>query len=424
MTSILLVTIFVISLFGGVPIFIVLGIVSMIWLVIKGESLLFIAQTMYTATDQYPIIAIIGFTLAGSLMHRGRLSQDLINLATVLVGHIRGGLAIASQLACMMFASLSGSSPATAAAVGATMVSAMDRQKYTKAFAGATIASAGTLGILIPPSNPLIFYGIITNQSIIRMFIASIIPGLLIGIVLMITTYYISCRRGYIGSREVFSLQKKIKVIWKSKWALLLPVIILGGIYLGVFTPVEAAVVGVFYSLIVAIFVYKLKLKELLGAFEDTALMAGTVSIIISTSTIFGRVLTVEGIPQIVASAITQLTSDPLIIILLVAAFFLITGMFFETIANIIVFVPIFMPLLISAEINLIYFGIILIIVSEIGLLTPPVALNVFVTSRIAEVRFEEVLKEIVPYILVFLVVILVFIFFPSIIMFYEIFMK
>jgi C4-dicarboxylate transporter DctM subunit len=332
-----------------------------------------------------------------------------------MVGNKTGGFAIATIITCMFFAAISGSGPATVAAIGGIMIPAMVKQGYDKRFATAVVAAAGSLGVIIPPSIPMVIYGVVGSVSIGNMFIAGILPGILVGLALMVYTYFHSRKKGYTGSDEKTSISNIARAVWDAKWALLIPIIILGGIYGGIFTPTEAAVIAVVYGLVAGLLLYKeLKVKDLPKVMIDSALTTATILIIVGTATAFGRLLTIEQIPNQVAQAMLSISENPIVIILLITILLLIVGCFMDTLAAIIILTPILLPIAVNIGYDPIHFGIIMVLNLAIGFITPPLGVNLFVGSGISGLSIEALSKAIVPFFFAMLLTLLIVIFVPQ----------
>ncbi|HZJ97040.1 MAG TPA: TRAP transporter large permease [Oligella sp.] len=415
MISLLLFGCFILLLIIRVPVAISLGLSSALALLYSGKvSSSFIAQGLVTSIDSFPLMAVPFFILAGDLMGQGGLSRRLLNVASIFFGRYTGGLAIIAIVTCMFFAAISGSGPATVAAIGGLMLPAMAKAGYDKGFSIGLIASAGSIGIIIPPSIPMIIYAVSANISITQIFLAGVIPGLMIGVALIITAYIKARREGYKGSDKRYSSKEIFQIIWDAKWALLVPVIILGGIYGGVFTPTEAAAVGVIYGFVVGVFVYKeLKWSDLYRVIAGSALTSATVIVIVGTATIFGRMLAIERIPFMIADYIVHITDSPILILLLINVLLLFVGMFMETLAAIIILVPILLPVVTAVGVDPVHFGIVIIVNLAIGLVTPPVGVNLFVGSRVGETSLEKTIGGSIPFLIAMLLMLLLITYVP-----------
>ncbi|MCD9472965.1 TRAP transporter large permease, partial [Photobacterium phosphoreum] len=358
MISLLLFGCFLGLLVLSVPVAISLGLASSVALLYSGKvSSSYIAQGLVTAIDSFPLMAVPFFILAGELMGQGGLSRRLLSVANVFFGRYTGGLAIIAVVTCLFFAAISGSGPATVAAIGGLLLPAMAREGYDKGFSVGLLASAGSIGIIIPPSIPMIIYAVAANVSITQMFLAGVIPGLTIGIALMLVAYFKARKEGYTGSSKRYSASEIFAAVWDAKWALMVPVIILGGIYGGIFTPTESAAVGVIYGFIVGVFVYReIKLKDLYKVIVDASLTSATVIVIVGTATIFGRVLAIERIPFMLADYIVSLTDSRILILLLINLLLIFVGMFMETLAAIIILVPILLPVVVAVGVDPVHF--------------------------------------------------------------------
>lgn len=317
-------------------------------------------------------------------------------------------------LASMFFAAISGSGPATVAAIGSFMIPSMKEKKYDSGFAAAITASAGSIGVLIPPSIPLVMYGVVGTVSIGSMFLAGIIPGILLGIALMVTSYITAKKQGYQGTGEIPGFKDILKALNEAKLALLIPVIILGGIYGGFFSPTESAAVASLYALIIGVFVYKeLDWKSVYDSFSSAALTNAATVIIIGFSISFAFLMTRERIPVIIADFIVNISDSLLIIILVINLFLLIVGMFIDTISAIVILTPILLPVVTPLGVDPVHFGVILVMNLAIGFVTPPLGVNLFVATTVGKVQFEKIVKAMVPILVAMIVALLIVIYFP-----------
>lgn len=410
-------------LFGGlaallilnVPIGIALGLACILAFIVAGTSLDMLAQGMITAVDSFPLMAVPFFILAGDLMGKGGISKRLLAVADVLVGRFAGGLAMVTVAASMFFGAISGSAPATVAAMGTMMIPEMVKAGYDKKFAAAVVAAAGTIGVMIPPSIPMVIYGVSTGVSIGDMFIAGVLPGILVGLLLMTWCYIYAKRKGLKGSETRFSVRGLLKACNDAKWALLVPVIILGGIYGGVFTPTEAAVVAVVYGFIAGVFIYReLKLSNVPSVVAASALTTATVLIIVGTATTFGRLLALERVPDMLATAITSFSESSIIVLLLINILLLFVGTFMDTLAAIIILAPILLPVATNVGLNPIHFGIIMVVNLAIGFVTPPLGVNLFVANGISGVSLEKLSRSIIPFFFVLLLSLIIITYVPG----------
>ena len=411
---IILAIVFVIATIIGMPLFVAVGITTAVGIYMIDIPYTLIAQTSYGSLTPFPLLTIPLFVLAGRLMEVGGMANRMIGIATKLVGAYRGSMGLVTVFACALFAALSGSGPATTAAIGSVTVPAMKRDGYDVPFAAGITAAGGALGSLIPPSNLLIIYGLVSDTSIPRLFLAGILPGILITGLLMITTYLIARKRGYGGGGDAFSWRPFLKAAWDGKWSIGAPVLILGGIYGGIFTPSEAAGVAVFYSLIVGLFIYReLTLKKIIEALRFTALLTG-ILIIIAPTLAFGQLTAFYDVPTAVQEGITSITDNKYLILIMVGVFYIFIGTFMESLAQIVLFTAVFLPLMLSLGVDPVMFGIFTVITCEIGFLTPPLGGNLSVAARISGVSLERISVAVVPFILAYIIGLLVLIAFPE----------
>ena len=411
---VVLAIVFVIATIIGMPLFVAVGITTAVGIYMIDIPYTLIAQTSYGSLTPFPLLTIPLFVLAGRLMEVGGMANRMIGIATKLVGAYRGSMGLVTVFACALFAALSGSGPATTAAIGSVTVPAMKRDGYDVPFAAGITAAGGALGSLIPPSNLLIIYGLVSDTSIPRLFLAGILPGILITGLLMITTYLIARKRGYGGGGDAFSWRPFLKAAWDGKWSIGAPVLILGGIYGGIFTPSEAAGVAVFYSLIVGLFIYReLTLKKIIEALRFTALLTG-ILVIIAPTLAFGQLTAFYDVPTAVQEGITSITDNKYLILIMVGVFYIFIGTFMESLAQIVLFTAVFLPLMLSLGVDPVMFGIFTVITCEIGFLTPPLGGNLSVAARISGVSLERISVAVVPFILAYIIGLLVLIAFPE----------
>lgn len=418
MTALLFISMIVL-LIVGVPIAFVLCGSSIIAILSTGDiHNAIVIQRMFSGSGSFTLLAIPFFVLAGNLMSSGGISKRLVNLCNSLFGHISGGLAMVAIITCAFFAAISGSSAATAAAVGTIIIPEMLKHKYDKDFAGATVASSAELGVIIPPSIGLIQYGVATGTSISDLFMAGFLPGIFICLVLCVVAHFLCKKQGFEPSKKA-TRQEKIQAFKDAILAILMPVIILGGIYSGVFTPTEAAVIAVFYGLIVGVFVYKeIKLSDIPRILTDSAITMSTVLLIMSASTIFGWILTKLQIPQAVAKGFLGISASKYIFLLLVNVLLLFIGMFCEAGAAMVILAPLLAPLLAPVAqtlgIDLVHFGIIMMANLAIGMMTPPVGVNLYVVCDTAKVKIEGMFPYLVKYFLALVAGVLIITYVPQ----------
>ncbi|WP_028884487.1 TRAP transporter large permease [Taylorella asinigenitalis] len=400
----------------GVPVAFSLGLSSsIIILFFSADSISSIAVKIFETSEHYTLLAIPFFLLAGAFMTTGGVAKRLIDFANATVGHIRGGLAIASVLSCMLFAALSGSSPATVAAVGSITIAGMVRSGYPLEFGTGIVTNAGTLGILIPPSITMVVYAAVTEQSVGRLFMAGVIPGLLLGTVLMVAIYIVA-RRKNLPAQPRATFREWIISARKALWGLILVFIILGGIYSGAFTATEAAAVAAAYSFFVAVFVYKdIKLKECPRVVLEAAKLSVMLMFIIANAMLFAHVLTTENIPQDITRIVADMNLEAWQFLIVVNLILLVAGAFMEPSAIILIMVPILFPIATQLGIDPIHFGVMMVVNMEIGLITPPVGLNLFVSSAITKLPVEKVIRATLPWLMIMLLFLILITYVPEI---------
>ena len=400
----------------GVPIPMSIGVSALVGFWLVDIPVITLAQSAYMALNNVPIMAVPLFVLAGALMERGGLADRLVRFAQSLVGNYDGALGIVAVLACMFFAAISGSGPATAAAVGTVTLPAMARERYPAALGGAIIASGGALGSLIPPSNLMVIYGIVASVSIPKLFLAGVIPGIIAGLLLMVVVWVIARRKRFRGSGQRISAARVRATAWEGKWALLAPVVILGGIYGGAFTPTEAAAVAVFYALLTGLVIYReLTWQGIVESLRLTTLICGAIVIMLGPAIAFGQLGALMQIPEQIGALMGGLADQPLTVLLVVTVVFVITGTFMDSIAQIILFTPLFLPLATQAGVDPITLGIIIVLTCEIGFLTPPVGANLFVAMRLARVPLGAVSVAVLPFLLAYFAVVALVSFVPRV---------
>jgi len=403
----------------GVPIPVAVGLGTIIGYMLLDFPLLALSQAMYTGVEPFPLVTVPLFVLAGSLMEQGGMAKRIVGVAESLIGNIFGSLGLIAVLGCAFFAALSGSGPATTAAIGAVMIPSMIKQKYDPAFGGAIAAAGGALGSLIPPSNLMIIYGIVAEQSIPRLFLAGFIPGFIATAALMIVTYIIARKRGYIGVDRAFSVKKVGTALNYGKFAIVAPIIILGGIYAGIFTPTEAASVAVVYALLIGGVVYReLTIANIIDCLKITAMISGAVLIIVGPAKAYGELMSLLSVPDMLGEAISGVTESPFLILMIMAAILIVSGMFLESIAQIILLTPLMLPIVANLGVDPIVFGILMVISCEIGFLTPPVGVNLFVAARITNLGVDRISIAVIPFLLAYVVVLMIISAFPDLVTF------
>ena len=410
--------VFALLLIIGVPIGIALGVTTaVIMAFFTNFKLLILAQNAVAGLDSFPLLALPFFVLVGNLMFYGGISRRLLDLAELIVGKVIGGLGMVTTVACMFFAAISGSGPATVSAIGTLIIPAMREKKYNVNYAAAITAAAGSIGVIIPPSIPFVIYAVITGTSISDLFLAGIIPGLIMGGMLMVTNFIIAKKEGYQGS-ERKDLDVK-KILSESIWALMMPVIILGGIYGGFFTPTEAAVVGCVYALLIGSFIYKeIGFKEIYGALKDTGLITGATVFTLAFSTSFATLITMKQVPNMVVETLGLISSSPIIILIIINVFLLLVGCFVDNISACIILSPILLPIALKLGLDPVHFGVIMTVNLAIGFCTPPYGINLFVAAAVADTSVTKITRFIIPFIIAMLITLLMVTYIPSLSMF------
>lgn len=403
----------------GMPIYMSLIVAAVVALV-SGDMLPLsvIHNSLFDGLNIFPLLAIPCFVVAGTLMEYGNITKQIIEVAKQLVGRMYGGLGITTILACTFFAAISGSGPGTVAAVGTILIPAMIRNGYSKDYAAAAASSGGTIGILIPPSNPMIIYAILSNMSVTAMFTAGFIPGFIVAFAMIMTAFLLAKKNGFQGDPDApaFNIRVFMLACRKSAFALATPIIILGSIYSGYATPVEASVVAIVWALFVGIVINRvLKAKHIYAALVEGAMTCGVILLIVGASTLFGKILTYEEAPQRLTELVLGISDNPQLVLLMIIGVLYVLGMFMETLSTIIILVPVLLPMIVALGIDPIHFGIILVVTNNVAMLTPPLGVNLFVASRIAGISVERISVAVIPYLITLTLCILLFTFCPAI---------
>lgn len=397
----------------GVPIAIAIGLTVIVVLSTNDISLLVVPQRMFAGADSFPLVAIPFFILAGDIMAKGKVSEKMVKFADSLLGFVKGGLWVVAVLASMFFAAISGSGAATTAAVGTPLLPELKKKGYDPAFSAALIASGGCIGVIIPPSVPMVLYCVIADQSVARLFLNGFMPGVLMAAVLILIGLFVAYKNNYAHGAP-FSIRNIGMTFKEAIWGLLTPVIILGGIFSGYFTPSEAAVIAVDYALLVSVFVYRdLGWRNLVQIFMRSAITMSIIMFIITTSTAMGWVLANWQIPKMIAESILSISDNKYVLILLINAVVFVAGFFMETASALILLTPVFLPLVQQLGIDLIHFGVIMVLALSIGMVTPPVAINLYVASTISGLSIEQISRAVVPMVIGLLIVLLMVTYLP-----------
>lgn len=382
----------------NVPIGFSLGVASVFCVLVADMPNIVIAQRMVAGVNSFPLLAIPFFMLAGAIMETGGVSRRIVELANTIVGHIRGGLAAVSILACTFFAAISGSTPATAAAVGSLTIPEMADRGYDKVYASAVVASSACLGVIIPPSITMVIFGVVANVSIGKLLIGGIIPGLCLSGLLLITNYVIA-RKYNFPTGDKHTWKERFKTFTDALWGILMPVIILGGIMTGIFTPTESAAVAVVYGLFVSFCIYKeMTVKDLIPIFYRASLSSAMIMLLIGAASPFGWLMTILQVPQEASAAMLNLTSNKNVLYFLMLCCYLVLGCFMETGAIILLVVPIFAPIAQHVGIDLIQFGVVTVISLAIGMATPPVGISLFAVCGISKISIGQLTIKILPF--------------------------
>lgn len=419
MTLWVILSTFFIILASGASIGVGLGLSSIIVLyAVMDMPLIVVVQRMFTSVDSFSFMAVPFFMLAGAFMSAGGVTKRIVDFSMAMVGALAGGLALVVAVAGMFFAALSGSSAATTAAIGASMIDEMERRGYPRSFAAAVVASGGTVGIVIPPSITMVVYGSIANTSIGDLFLAGFAPGILMGVSMCVVSWVISKKKGYKGEGS-FSLMRVLRSFRECFWALMMPVIILGGIYGGIFTPTEAAAVAAVYGAGVGMFVYKeLTFKDLPKTLLSAAYNTTMIMFVVGAANVFGWILTSQQVPHMLAQSFASMTTNPIIFLMMVNVLLLIIGTLINASAAVVILTPILLPVALGMGIDPMFFGVLMVVNLAIGCITPPVGLDLFIVSSITGISIDKVTAKVMPYLLMLLVDLVVLTYFPSIITF------
>jgi len=399
---ILLFSIFFVLLFLNVPIFVSLAISSIIGVLATHISISMVPIILYSTTSKFTLLAIPFFILAGHAMERAGISGRLINLIDTLVGHIRGGLAVVTVISCCFFGAISGSGPATVAAIGLISIPAMVRNGYDKTYSVALVASAAEVAILIPPSIAFVVYGVISETSIGQLFMAGMIPGIFMGLSLMVLGYWKSKEKGFGGTpRQRAPLKEIGKAFIDALWGLLAPVIILGGIYGGVFTPTEAAAVAAGYGILVGVFIYRtIKLKDLFKLFTETAMATAIIMVIVMNASVFSWILITGRVAQSLYTTMMGISTNYLFVLFVLNILLLVAGCFMDAISAFYIFIPLFLPLCKTLGIDPVHLGVIMTANLAIGMITPPVGVDLYTACAISGVPFKDLARKIWPFVI------------------------
>jgi len=420
----------------GAPITVSLGVSAMAAFMYLDENPIKLVQIAFRSVGSFPLMALPAFILAGALMEAAGISRRLVKIAESFAGPITGGLGAATVMACIFFGAISGSGPATTAAVGMLMIPAMVNRGYDRGYACAITASSGGLGIIIPPSIPMVIFGIsgmgmqapaeavakfgeFQSLSIPKLFLAGFLPALLVASGILIANYVRSKKRGYVGITANWSVGEMVSTLRSGIWSVLAPLIILGGIYSGFFTPTESAIVAIFYTIFVGVFLHKeLKLKQFFHSLETTTWITGRVLLILFTATVFGRLLVENEIPSIVAQALLNFTDNMYLIWTLIICFLVFVGMFMETLATIMILTPVLLPIMYSLGVDPVHFGVVMVATLAIGFQTPPLGENLFVASGIGGSSIEDISVQAMPFSILAIIAVFIIAFFPQISLF------
>lgn len=403
----------------SVPIGVAIGSSVVVAVMVGDLPAEFLMQKLVLSLDSFPLLAVPFFILSGEIMQKGSMAQSLLAFSKCLVGHIRGGLAHVSILTSMFYGALSGSAPATVAAVGGIMIPAMEKEGYSKDFASAVNTASGCLGVMIPPSVPLIIYGTTANVSVGDLFIGGIFPGIFIGLLLMVASYIVAWRTQTGNKAARAPWRETLAAFSRAKYALVVPVIVLGGIYGGITTPTEAGAIAVTYAFITEGLILKtLTWKGVVDIFKSSCLTTASIFIVVATASALGQLLMIYNVPDLIVEVLSGLTGNKYILLTAIIVLLLIMGTFMDALANILILTPLLQPLVMAAGIDMTHFGIIMIVAVSIGFLTPPVGVNLFVACGISGISIERLSVAVLPFVGVMIVGLLVLAFVPQLSLF------
>lgn len=416
MTILILFGSFILLMLLGLPIGIALGSASILTILsLPFLSLEFFTLGLISGLNSFTLLAVILFTLAGNLMSQGGISDRLLKVAYAFFGNTKGGLGTVTIIACLFFAAISGTGSATVAAIGLAMIPAMVKNGYDKPYAGAMVATAGGLGVMIPPSVVMIVYAVTAGVSVTSMFIAGIVPGLVVAAILIIYNLFQS--KQFDSKKQHFdtSWGAKLTAINDAKLSLLMPILVLGGIYSGVVTPTESAAVAAVFGFFLSVFVYKeLSIKRVPKIILESALLVSSVLIIVGASVAFGRIMALENVPTIIANFVINLTENKILILLSINLLLLIVGTFLETLAAIVILTPILLPVVVQLNVDPVHFGIVMIVNLAIGFVTPPLGANLFMAAQVGNIKYEHLSRAVIPWVAIMIFALMLITFIPT----------
>lgn len=416
LTIVLIFISMVVLLILSVPIGYAIGLAVIVGVTVGGVlPPAFLVQKLFDSLDSFPLMAVPFFIMAGEIMQKGSMAHRLLDFSRSLVGHLTGGMAHISVLTALFYGALSGSGPATVAAVGGIMIPAMEKEGYSRSFATAVNTSAGCLGVMIPPSVPLIIYGTTAGLSVGDLFIAGIIPGVVVGIFLMGISYILAKKYGYHGTSHRASLLEVLRKLYDAKFALMVPVIVLGGIYGGLTTPTEAGVIAVVYALVAeGIILRTINWQDFKDVLRGTALTNASIFIVVATATALGQIMMYYNMPDMVVAMLTGFSDNVYIMLAIILVFLLIMGTFMDALANILILTPLLLPVVKQLGVNPIHFGIIMIVTVSLGFLTPPVGVNLFVGCGIGKISIEKLSVAVLPFLAAMVLAVLCITYIPA----------